>query len=843
MKISRLNIEISDKLQKELKSYASNKGLSIKNFITNLIEKELTKPNDISYKNNNFSKFSIAIICGGPSKERGISLNSARSVADHLDFKEIEIKVYYMDSEMNFFKIERSQLYSNTPSDFDFKLKRHGEKLSNDNLIKELKNVSIVFPLIHGSFGEDGELQAILEENNIPFIGASSKACKKGFNKISADKILKENGFFAFPSISFNEDKHENSEIIKRFFDLNKLKKAVVKPANGGSSIGVYCVYSYSEAIEKTKQLFSENLQPVVIEPFCKGREFTTIILQSLKDKQPVALIPSEIEMKYENYQIFDYRRKYLPSAQTSYYTPPRFNDEEIEKIRKYSENIFNLFKFNDIVRIDGWLLDDGRIWFSDINIAPGMEQNSFVFQQSTRCGLNHSDLIQYIVKSACNRYGIKFPKIEHKNKNKKIVNVLFGGDNAERQVSLMSGTNVWLKLQKSEKYESIPYLLDKNFNVWYLPYMYCLNHTVEEIIKNCMDAENNSIKLKELSKDICTRLDIDNFEPELPKKYSFNEFIEITKNKNALVFLGLHGGKGEDGTIQKLFDENNIKYNGSDEFASKLGMDKYRTGEVVKSLKSNVLITAPKKEFYLKDLIKFNENDYLEYWKKITSELNTNNFIIKPARDGSSAGAVRIFEYNDLKIYIELLKDNAPYIPVNTFKNQKNIIEMPSNTEQPFLLEAFIETDDIITKNSDICYIPNTGWIELTVGVIEKSGVYHSFNPSITIAEERILSVEEKFQGGTGINITPPPSEIMSKDDILLIKDNMEKVAKVLKIKNYARIDIFFNTIKKKIILIETNTLPALTPSTVIYHQALAEEKPINPKQFLELLIDNADK
>ena len=97
--------------------------------------------------------------------------------------------------------------------------------------------------------------------------------------------------------------------------------------------------------------------------------------------------------------------------------------------------------------------------------------------------------------------------------------------------------------------------------------------------------------------------------------------------------------------------------------------------------------------------------------------------------------------------------------------------------------------------------------------------------NPSITIAEGAILSLEEKFQGGTGINLTPPPEEILSSSATGKIKRLVEKAAQALGIQNYARLDVFFNRLTEKMILIEANTLPGLTPSTVIYHQGLAEE------------------
>ena len=94
-----------------------------------------------------------------------------------------------------------------------------------------------------------------------------------------------------------------------------------------------------------------------------------------------------------------------------------------------------------------------------------------------------------------------------------------------------------------------------------------------------------------------------------------------------------------------------------------------------------------------------------LLFWNKTTKELSCNNFIIKPATDGSSAGAVRIFDVNEFKTYIDKIKEKAPHIPANTFKNQTTIIEMPSNNEQSFLLEAFIETDDIVISDNDLIY------------------------------------------------------------------------------------------------------------------------------------------
>ena len=137
----------------------------------------------------------------------------------------------------------------------------------------------------------------------------------------------------------------------------------------------------------------------------------------------------------------------------------------------KFAEQLFKVLGMRDFARFDGWLLPDGKIWFSDFNPISGMEQNSFLFQQAARIGLSHRDLLRHIVGNACDRNGIRLPeKIESALKRAE-VKVLFGGPTSERQVSLMSGTNVWLKLRRSKKYAPDPYLLDLNGDVWKLPY------------------------------------------------------------------------------------------------------------------------------------------------------------------------------------------------------------------------------------------------------------------------------------------------------------------------------------------------------------------------------------
>ncbi len=696
-------------------------------------------------------RFRIAVICGGPSPERGISLNSARSVMDHLGDEGIEIVPLYVDQQKRFWTISCGQLYSNTPADFDFKLQ--GQPLQDPREV--LRLVDLVFPAIHGAFGEDGELQQMLEEWGIPFVGPSSRACRRMYYKDRAHQELAQAGFATWPQ-------YKSADALE-FFRTHR--EGIVKPICGGSSIGVRLVRR------------AEEVPPgCILEPIIKGREFTIVVIDGK------ALVPTEVDVE----GLFDYRAKYLPTHNVFYHTPPRFGEEIVQRIRREAEQLFAYFKIDDFARFDGWVTDGGLL-FTDFNPISGMEQNSFFFRQAAAMGMTHKEVLQRVVASACRRLHIDLPEgyVAHEEERLPVF-VLFGGKTAERQVSLMSGTNAWLKLQRSKKYEPTAFFLDVEGYVWQLPYAVALNHTVEEILHHC--------QLQSLP------------------KLTFREFTQLAQEMGAFVFLALHGGEGEDGTVQSYLDEHGLLYNGSCPKASRLGSDKLATARVIEALGHPDLQALRK--------------------TSLQEPLPDFPLIIKPRSDGCSAGVVVLHSREDLTRYMSLV--GKPRIEPGTFRGQSSPIEMPMAGAQ-FFLEPYLEPDRIRIDQGKLSIEEKQGWVELTVAVV--GGV--AFSPSITVASEAVLSVEEKFQGGTGINITPPPEEVISRGEVEKIRRLVELCAKALHLHSYARIDLFYNRRTGKVVVLEANTLPALTPSTVLYHQGLAENPPLPPIQLLERLID----
>jgi D-alanine--D-alanine ligase len=767
---------------------------------------------------------------------------------DHLQGDSITIQPVYFNQKREAFMLSPAQLYSNTPADFDFKLAQTAKPLTEAQLEKQLKAVDVVFPVMHGAYGEDGTIQKWLEDRAIPFIGSPSAACKQAFDKYRANEFIRKNGFFTMPSCLlkiFNTE--DNKQTAEAFFTEHTISRAIVKPAAGGSSIGVFSVSTAAEAIEKAELIFSKRMDTrVVIEPFVEGREFTVIILQS-RFGLPVAILPTEIETDYTEHQVFDFRKKYLPSRQVTYHCPPRFDDRLIERIQLQSEQLFVLLGMNDFARFDGWVLDDGSIWFSDFNPVSGMEQNSFLFQQAARIGLSHRTVLEHIIARACDRQSIKHSLAIAQERTsedpRKPLAILMGGATSERQVSLMSGTNVWLKLRSSTKYRPIPYLMDLDGSLWQVPYQLLLNHTVEEIVENCRSAALHERRVSRFETYARERLGFykpaDQGEFGKPEHLTLEQLLE----QHDHIFIALHGGMGEDGRLQALLEQRGITFNGPGSVASRLSMDKQATAEAVTKLGLPKIAAIPGTSYTLDNLAARIAINAEELWRDLLQTTGARTLVAKPVADGCSSGVVHLHSASDLARYTSLLSQGASHIPANTFRGQTERIDLPLEPPDAIRFEKHMFTDIIRVKGGALKHVPKTGLVEITIGVVEQAGSMHAFNPSITVADGEVLSVEEKFQGGTGVNLTPPPESIIPKTIRRGVQKSMEKLAAELNLRGYSRIDAFVHCQTGDVFIIEVNSLPGLTPSTVIFQQALAEDPALYPVQFLELLADNKHK
>ncbi|XP_020274002.1 uncharacterized protein LOC109848761 isoform X2 [Asparagus officinalis] len=848
----------------------------------------------------------VGIVCGGPSAERGISLNSARSVLDHIQGEDLDVSCYYINCDLNAYAISPAQLYSNTPADFDFKLESLAQGFQSLSEFAEhlALSVDIVFPVIHGRFGEDGGIQELLEKANVAFVGTPSAACRQAFDKYNASLELAKQGFTTVPSFLILENQAEKSEL-EKWFEINKLDKetgkVVVKPARAGSSIGVTIAHGVDNSINKALDIISEGIDDrVLVEFFLDGgSEFTAIVVDTGigTECQPVVLLPTEVELCGKNDvnddTIFNYRRKYLPTQQVAYHTPPRFPTDVIGCIREGAALLFQHFGLRDFARIDGWFLPthgNDLSFPNNVSRYGKTKSGTVIFTDINLVGFSHSNILRTVIQRAC----LRFPSLnQHRNawnalprrltsKNPAKMNskshgpqkvfVIFGGDTSERQVSLMSGTNVWLNLQAFEDIDVLPCLLapangylstlqqdidhdSHSRDVWSLPYSLVLRHTTEEVLDACLEAieparaaQTSHLRgcvMAELAEALRKHSWFTGFDivDGPPKKFSLEQWIDHAKESQAIVFIAVHGGIGEDGTLQTLLEAAGVPYTGPGPEASKLCMDKVSTSLALNHLASFGLLTIPKDVKSREELL---NSPISDMWHDLSTKLQSGTVCVKPARDGCSTGVARLCSDKDLKVYVDALRDYLPRLPANSLSKAHGVIEMPNPPPKSLIFEPFIETDEInfsakpVNDCDRLMWKGDNEWIEVTVGVVGKRGEMQSLTPSITVKESGdILSLEEKFQGGTGINLTPPPTTIVSNEVLQRCKQRIELAANTLGLEGFSRIDAFINVRTGEVLVIEVNTVPGMTPSTVLIHQALAEQPPMYPHKFFRVLLD----
>lgn len=625
------------------------------------------------------------------------------------------------------------------------------------------------------------------------------------------------------------------------------IREGIGLPARIGDRI----IYHPEELLGVLMQLFGEMEElvtitavegetEVLIESFIEGKEFSCIVIEDLNGK-PVALPPTEIRKGKE---VFDYRSKYLPGLSRKV-TPIQIPDVQTETIRRECERLYHALKFNVYARIDGFITSNGTIFLNDPNTTSGMMPSSFFFHQAAEIGMNPSQFISYIIytsliaRSTDLKSFRTIPELRNrlemllKEKNKTSgqrtrVGVIMGGYSSERHISVESGRNVYEKLSSSEKYEPVPYFLvgtEQAYSLYRIPINLMLKDNADDIREKILNFHQHTITLNIIEQ--CGELikkfaDADNLNP--PEKISFSQLASQVQ----IVFIALHGRPGEDGELQKQLISVGLPFNGSRVESSQITIDKYQTNEI---LSQNGFKTA---RHY-----KVSEDEWRSNPASLEEKIQREfgfPIVAKPVDDGCSSAVKIIRNENQLHAFAELIFRNEEEL------NDSAAGQLKIKHKEEFPRKKYFLIESLITGEG--C----KHFLEVTGGMLthyDEAGMvqYEMFEPSETLHEGDVLSLEEKFLAGEGQNITPARYSKNTMENRLvsdIVKKELQRAARLLNIEGYARIDAFVrikNDNKVEVIFIEVNSLPGMTPATCIFHQAAINQ--YKPYEFIEKILE----
>ncbi len=323
----------------------------------------------------------IAVVCGGYSKEEIISLKSAEQIVQSIDASLFKIYTILINNNNWVAKLESG----NEPIDKnDFSFSENGIKISFD----------AVFMAIHGTPGEDGKLQSYFEMLNIPFTTCNTFVSALTSNKFACKLHLKEFGFLTAKSIVLRIGVKINQEEIIKSLGFPMF----VKPNNGGSSFGVTKVKTNGELLPAIDKAFAEDSE-IIIEEFIEGREFTCGVFKSTNEA--IILPVTEIISKTE---FFDFEAKYEGFADEI--TPAEISNKETEECQKLTSSIYDILACNGVVRID-FLQRNNEFYFMEVNTVPGMSAESIIPQQVKAHGFTITEFYSKLIHDAINRSNI----------------------------------------------------------------------------------------------------------------------------------------------------------------------------------------------------------------------------------------------------------------------------------------------------------------------------------------------------------------------------------------------------------------------------------------------------
>ena len=338
------------------------------------------------------SKQKIAIICGGPSSEHEVSCVSAGGVLKGLDTQRFEPLLI---------GITKSGQWVSLPIDYELEIVNKKMPTIDDNgryvelgsagfsIDGEIIDVDCVFPVLHGEFGEDGQIQNLLDEADLAYVGSGADASARAMDKAVAKLLFATSGMkVADGVVVTRQDWVEATESLT--FPV------FVKPSSGGSSRGTHKVKS-SSGVQVAIEDALEYDSKVLVETAINGREIECAVLE--RDGKVEASMLGEIIIN-PKFEFYDFEAKYLDDA-TTVKIPAEIPSADADEIRRLAVAAFHVLGCSGLARCDFFYTHEGEIIINEVNTMPGFTGTSVYPKLWQASGVSYTELISALIDTA----------------------------------------------------------------------------------------------------------------------------------------------------------------------------------------------------------------------------------------------------------------------------------------------------------------------------------------------------------------------------------------------------------------------------------------------------------
>lgn len=360
------------------------------------------------------NRLRVAVVFGGRSAEHEISLLSAQNIVSALDqdrYEPVLIGIdragrWYLNAESN--TRDRSQPAVTGAGADTIRLQADSREIalvssgpSSELLARDgqsIGRIDVLFPVLHGPYGEDGTIQGLAKLADIPCVGAGVLGSAVGMDKDVMKRLLRDAGIPIAPFVTVRRQGWDAGEIEPESILESLGTPVYVKPANLGSSVGITRATTQDELLGSIETAFRYDTK-VIIERAVAGREIECSILGN---DEPIASVPGEI---IPSDGFYSYAAKYLDEHGAELRIPADVTDEERETIQRTSITAFETLCCSGMARVDGFLLPDGAFLVNEINTIPGFTRISMYPKLFEESGVSQTELIDRLISLAIERH------------------------------------------------------------------------------------------------------------------------------------------------------------------------------------------------------------------------------------------------------------------------------------------------------------------------------------------------------------------------------------------------------------------------------------------------------